>query len=167
MMVFGQLVERLAGLAAWLFVAVGGMLAWEVVMRYFFNAPTIWAEELSRLAQIWATWLAAAWLLKSRQLVAVGLVYNRLTWRAQRLASFFVLLWIALFCVVATWYGVAIVAESIALGRKTATMLDMPLWITSIAVPVGTTLLFLQCLCELLRLMRDPQATFGPNAELP
>lgn len=165
MAAFERLTERLAGLASWLFFAVGGMLAWEVVMRYFFNAPTIWAEELSRFAQIWATWLAAAWLLRSRRLIAVGLVYRRLPLAGRRLASFFALAWIALFCALASWYGVLIVAESVALGRRTATMLDMPLWVTEIAVPVGTTLLLAQCLCEILRLARDPRATFEPAAE--
>ncbi len=46
-----RVTDALGWLGAWLFFAVGGMITYEVVMRYLFNAPTIWAEELSRFFQ--------------------------------------------------------------------------------------------------------------------
>ena len=33
--------------AAWMFFVIGGMITYEVVARYVFNAPTIWAHEAS------------------------------------------------------------------------------------------------------------------------
>ncbi len=158
-MIYERVIDWLADLAAWLFFLVGLMLAYEVVMRYFFNAPTIWAEELSRLAQIWATWLAAAWTLKNRRLIAVGVLYQRLPVPLRRLAAMFTLLFIAAFSAITLYYAVQITAESVELGRKTATMLDMPLWAAEIAVPIGVGLLLVQCLVELVRLWRDPEAT--------
>ncbi len=156
---YERAIHRLADLAAWLYFLVGVMLTYEVVARYFFNAPTIWAEELSRLAQVWATWLAAAWTLRSRRLIAVGLVYQRLPLLARRLAATFTLLFIGCFSAITLYYGLRIVAESVRLGRKTATMLDMPLWVAEIAVPIGVGLLLIQSIVELVRLWRDPQAT--------
>ena len=44
-----RVARALAGLSALLLFAIGAMLTYEVTARYFFNAPTIWAEELSRL----------------------------------------------------------------------------------------------------------------------
>ena len=38
-----------AWIAAVLLAGTGVMLTYEVVARYFFNAPTIWAAELSQL----------------------------------------------------------------------------------------------------------------------
>ena len=157
-MSYARVIDRLADLSAWLFFLVGLMLSYEVVMRYFFNAPTIWAEELSRLAQVWATWLAAAWTLKNRRLIAVGILYDRLPAPLRRLAAGFTLLFIAAFSAVTLYYGAAITVESARLGRKTATMLDMPLWVAEIAVPVGVGLLLVQSLVELVRLWRDPDA---------
>jgi len=158
-MSYGRIIDRLADLSAWLFFLVGLMLSYEVVMRYFFNAPTIWAEELSRLAQIWATWLAAAWTLKNRRLIAVGLIYDRLPPLLRRLAASFTLLFIAAFSAITLYYAILITVESARLGRKTATMLDMPLWAAEIAVPIGIALLLIQCLIELVRLWRDPEAS--------
>ena len=152
----GALVDRLARLSAWIFFVVGFMLLYEVVARYAFNAPTIWAEELSRLFQIWASWLAAAWLLKSRQLIAVGILRGRLPPALERLRAALVLLVIAAVAAGGLVWGLWIVAESIRFGRKTATMLDLPLWISEIAVPVGCALLLLQVVEEARRLLRDP-----------
>ncbi|HFD16709.1 MAG TPA: TRAP transporter small permease [Rhodospirillales bacterium] len=157
-MSYARVIDRLADLSAWLFFLVGLMLSYEVVMRYFFNAPTIWAEELSRLAQVWATWLAAAWTLKNRRLIAVGILYDRLPPPLRRLAAGFTLLFIAAFSAVTLYYAVLITVESAQLGRKTATMLDMPLWVAEIAVPIGVGLLLVQSLVELVRLWRDPDA---------
>jgi len=153
---FERLVDRLARLAAWLFFAIGVMITYEVVARYVFNAPTIWAFDLSRLVQIWATWLAAAHLLRSRQLIAVGLLYGRLGPRAERAAAAVTLAVIALVAGTGLVWGLEIVAESLRFGRKTATMLDLPLWATEIAVPAGCLLLLLQVAVEAVRLARDP-----------
>ena len=165
MRAFARLVDLLAEGAAWLFFAIGGMLTYEVVMRYFFNAPTIWAEELSRLAQVWATWLAAAHLLKSRRLIAVGVLRGRLPARWQRRVTLFNLCVIALFAATALLYALFLLQDSLALGRRTATMLDLPLWVAQAAVPVGCALLLAQCVVEIIGLLRDAGAEFAFSRE--
>ncbi|GBD42071.1 hypothetical protein HRbin39_01458 [bacterium HR39] len=150
------LVDRLARLSAWIFFAIGFMLLYEVVARYLFNAPTIWAEELSRLFQLWASWLAAAHLLESRQLIAIGILRGRLPAALERVRAACVLAVIALVAAGGLVWGLWIVAESIRFGRKTATMLDLPLWVSEIAVPVGCALLLVQVAAEARRLWRDP-----------
>jgi TRAP-type C4-dicarboxylate transport system permease small subunit len=149
-----RLGDRLGTLSAWMFFAVGGMIGYEVVARYVFNAPTIWAEELSRFFQLWATYLAAATLLRRRELIRITLPTGRLGDAGRRAAEVFGLLVIALFSAVAIWYGIAILRDSLALGRSTSTMLDVPQWMTELAVPFGFTLLLLQCLVEIVRLLR-------------
>jgi len=150
------LVDRLARISAWIFFVIGFMLLYEVVARYVFNAPTIWAEELSRLCQIWASWLAAASLLRKRQLIAVGIVRGRLPPVLERLRAALVLLVIGVVAAGGLVWGLWIVGESLRIGRRTATMLDLPLWISEIAVPVGCALLLLQVAEEARRLLRDP-----------
>lgn len=151
--------EAFGWVAAAAFVAVGAMITYEVVMRYVFLAPTIWAEEMSRFLQIWATYIAAATVLRHRQLIAITVVVERLGARGRKLAEAFALVWIVLFCLVAVWYGLDIMLESIRLGRATSTMMAVPQWMTELAIPLGFTLLALQAVAELIRL---PQATPPP-----
>ncbi|MEO1226011.1 MAG: TRAP transporter small permease subunit [Pseudomonadota bacterium] len=73
-----RVTETFAAIAAWLFVAAGAMLVFEVVARYVFVAPTVWAAELSLLCLIWATYMAAAALLRQRRHITITAVTQRL-----------------------------------------------------------------------------------------
>jgi len=147
-----RVAQLLATLSAWLFVAIGAMITWEVLARYVFNAPTIWAEEMSRFFQIWATYLAMAALLHQREFIRITLVIDRLGPTARLAAEVFALLVIACFSIVAAWYGLGIVQESVQVGRATSTMLQVPRWATEVAIPLGFGLLALQSLLEITRL---------------
>jgi TRAP-type C4-dicarboxylate transport system permease small subunit len=152
-------------LAAGAFVAVGAMITYEVVMRYLFVAPTIWAEELSRFVQIWATYLAAALVLKKRELIAITILVERVGPAARRTLEAFALVWIIAFSVVAVVYGLEILLDSIRLGRATSTMLAVPKWLTESAIPVGFGLLALQALGELVRLFKAPPTVSDAGAD--
>ena len=154
-------------LAAVLFVLIGVMITYEVVMRYAFFAPTSWAEEMSRFFQIWAVYIAAAFILRHRHLIVITVVVDRLPRGGRLAAELFALAWIAVFSAVALWYGVVTVVESIAVGRNTSTMLSVPQWMTEIAIPLGFGLLLLQCLLEAARLLRDgPKGLQAADSEL-
>ncbi len=152
-------IDRIGGfcgrLAAASFLVVGAMITYEVVMRYLFVAPTIWAEELSRFVQIWATYLAAAYVLKHRELISITLLVERLDPARRRWLEAFSLVWIIAFSAVAVVYGLQILVDSIVQGRATSTMLALPKWTTESAVPIGFALLALQATAELLRLLRE------------
>ena len=147
-----RLSEFCGRLAAWMFFAIGGMIVYEVVTRYVFLSPTIWAEELSRFTQIWATYLAAGYALKNHHLIVIDLLISRLGATARRVTDAASLAFVAMFCVVAIYYGTATVAESIEVGRATSTMMAVPRWMTESAIPIGFSILLAQCLAQLIRL---------------
>jgi TRAP-type C4-dicarboxylate transport system permease small subunit len=103
-----RLSSLLARLSAWAFFVVGLMICYEVALRYFFNAPTVWAEEMSRFVQLWATYLAAAWALRHRELIRIAIVTDRLPAAARRWLELFSLLVIVAFSGFAVWYGARI-----------------------------------------------------------
>jgi TRAP-type C4-dicarboxylate transport system permease small subunit len=166
-----RLIDRLSDLcgrlAAVLFVLIGVMITYEVVMRYAFFAPTTWAEEMSRFFQIWAVYIAAAFILRHRHLIVITVIVDRLPRGGRLAAELFALAWIAVFSAVALWYGVVTVTESIAVGRHTSTMLSVPQWMTEIAIPIGFGLLLLQCGLEAVRVLRQgPKGLQAADSEL-
>lgn len=161
---FQFLTKALAWAAAVLFVAAGFMLTYEVVARYFFSAPTIWAAELSQLALIWGSLLAMAWLLGARRHIAVDALVDLLSPEQRRFTETFAMLCIATFSALVTWKGWDIFLDSYERGRTTGSMLDLPTWVTELAVPAGFALLFLQALLEAWRALtgeRDADAPHG------
>lgn len=153
------LVDRLgawaARLSAWMFFAIGLMVTWEVITRKIFNSPTIWVDEVARFFQIWAVYLAAAHLLKNRDLIVVEVIPIRGHPLRRKLIESLTLVMIGVFAVIAIGYGTGIVSESIAMGRHTSTMLGVPRWITESAIPFGFGLLLAQVTVEFVRLWRD------------
>ncbi|MBD1548384.1 TRAP transporter small permease [Roseibium aggregatum] len=161
---FQFLTKALAWVAAALFVMAGFMLTYEVVARYFFSAPTIWAAELSQLALIWGSLLAMAWLLGARRHIAVDALVDLLSPEQRRFTEAFAMLCIAAFSALVTWKGWDIFFDSFERGRTTGSMLDLPTWVTELAVPAGFALLFLQALLEAWRSLtgeRDADAPHG------
>jgi len=148
MTAFTRLTTALAWAAALLFTFSGVMLTYEVIARYFFTAPTIWAAELSQLCLIWGSLIAMAWALGARRHIAVDAVVRLLPEGVRRLTETFAMLAVAAFSALVTWKGWAIFYDSFERGRTTGSMLDLPTWVSELAIPIGFALLFVQALIE-------------------
>ncbi|XWN29695.1 MAG: TRAP transporter small permease [Devosia sp.] len=142
----GVVTRALALCASILLLAIGVMLTYEVVARYFFNAPTVWAEELSRLFLIWAVFLASAWLLRTNEHIRVTVLLDQTSPAIQRFAKAAGLVFVAAIAGFVAWNGVPIAAQSFEVGRTTGSMLDIPSWWAQASVPVGFGLIALQAL---------------------
>ncbi|PVB62021.1 TRAP transporter small permease [Labrenzia sp. 011] len=148
---FSHLLKALAWIAALLFFAAGAMLTYEVTARYLFVAPTIWAAELSQLCLIWGTMIAMPWLLQANHHIAVDVMTDRMGPRARTVCRVLSMAAIALLSAMVAWKGGDIFLESFERGRTTGSMLDMPTWVSELAIPFGFSLLFVQALIELAR----------------
>ncbi|MDW4497967.1 TRAP transporter small permease [Sulfitobacter sp. D35] len=157
--------DRLTGILGWvaaaLFVLAGAMLTWEVVARYFFVRPTIWAAELSQYCLIWGCLLAMAGVLRQRRHITVTAGLALMPVRARRLADLAGLAAIFVFALIVGYYGGEIFVDSWQRGRTAGTMLDPPVWTIEIAVPLGFALLAIQCLAEMVRTWRHGPPDIG------
>lgn len=145
-------ISRLFGtVAGWAYFATALMLGYEVVMRYVFIAPTIWAEELARMLLVWATFGGAAILLHRRQHITITLLTDLLSPRLRQAQEVFVLLFIAGLAALIVYDGTGIAYDSFHRGRTTGSMLDLPAWWSQASLPVCFALLGLQALVEALR----------------
>lgn len=153
-MSFYLAVERAMGrIAALLLALTGAFLTVEVVARYFFIRPTIWAAELSQLCLIWAVPIAMAWVLSTGQhirVTALTALAPAPVRRAMELASLLVVLVFSLFVMV---YGYDIFADSLERGRTSGTMLNLKAWVREASVPVGFAVLTLSCVVNMWRVL--------------
>ncbi|MDF1748289.1 MAG: TRAP transporter small permease [Alphaproteobacteria bacterium] len=162
---FDQFTLALAWIAAILFALTGAMLTYEVVMRYFFIAPTIWAAELSQLCLIWGSLIAMAWALRWGRHIAVDAVAVLLPVPIRRQTDAMAMIVVGLFSVIVVWKGGLIFWDSFERGRTTATMLDLPSWISELSVPFGFAILAVQSGIELIATLRG-QRDAGREAHL-
>lgn len=127
------------------------MLFFEVVARYIFNAPTIWTQDVAVACQVWFTYMGMAYALRQRQLIRITAIVSLAGPTGRKVLEGFALLVIAAFSVVAVVYGWDVVADSIRLGRRQPTMLEMPNWIAELPVVLGFLLLGIQAVADLIR----------------
>ncbi len=165
MPIIDRISERLAAVAAWLFFATGLMLGWEVVARYVFTAPTIWAEELSRLFLVWGTLAGAAALVRRREHIRITILTDLLPGRLRTGLEVLGLTAIAAFSLAIVVYGFEIAWDSFSRGRTTGSMFDIQLAWSQGAVPLGGLLLTLQALAEVLRTLRHGAPPPGQSGD--
>lgn len=159
-------ISRVAGkLAGWLFFIIGLILTLDVVARFVFLKPTIWAGDIAVTLQIWGAYLAAAYVLQQRAFIRITAFIGMASATLRRAAEALTLVVIAGFCAIAVWQSIDIVIESVEFGRRASSMLAMPKWISEISIPIGFGLLFLQALADLIRLPLRPAPEFSDEVE--
>lgn len=142
-------------ISAWSLFAVGFFITFEVVMRYVFNAPTVWVDEISRVMQVWVVYLAAAYVLKHREMVTIELILKQPNTLLRRLAETVAIVMLFIFAGVACYYGFQIWLKSTLAGHTTDTYLAPPKMITHAPVWVGSALLLLQGAVQLYRVWTE------------
>jgi TRAP-type C4-dicarboxylate transport system permease small subunit len=163
---FAFLVTALAIVAAALFVLAGAMLTWEVLARYFFTAPTVWAAEFSQLCLIWGTLIAMPWCLRERRHIRITAVTGMLPEGGRRIAETFAMAAVAVFSALVLWKGWAIFWDSFERGRGSSdSLMGTPAWVPEAAVPFGFALLLIQALIEATRAIRGDIQPEGAHGE--
>jgi TRAP-type C4-dicarboxylate transport system permease small subunit len=145
---FRNVVERcnvILGMVSGLGVlAMGLILTYEVVCRYFFNAPTIWAQETSTYLYMWTMLAAASYTLQEGKHVHVDLVTERLPSRTRNLVEMVTGAIGAVFCAIVSVQAYEMIAATVRFGKVSATPLRVPLWIPQSALLMGFVLLTFQ-----------------------
>jgi TRAP-type C4-dicarboxylate transport system permease small subunit len=138
---FNLAVGYLCGLGI---LVMGLILSYEVVCRYFFDSPTIWAQETAGYIFMWTMLAGSAYTLMKGKHVRIDLLIERLSRRAQcRLDVLTSLVGIA-FSGVVSWQAWEMMLASLKFGKVSATLLRVPVWIPQCSLLLGFVLLTFQ-----------------------
>lgn len=147
-------------------IFVTAALSYEACARYFFHAPTSWAQDVSVTLQIWMTYLGMAMVLKDRKMIRITALLGVAPVWVRYACEFLALGIILAFSAMATVKGWDMLLDSIRLGRRQPTVLALPNWIAELPVVVGFAFLSLQSLAELIRLPFRGPPSFSIESEL-
>lgn len=136
---------------SFLLLGLIGAITIEVVSRYAFNAPTIWAYESIIFSAGVLYVIGGAYTYRLRAHVIVDIVYNMFSPRGKAFLDIFVC-----FAFFLVYIGVVLVMggiagwESIMENEHTGSMWDPPIYPVKAMVPVGFFLILLQGLAKLI-----------------
>jgi len=138
-------------IAVWLMAVVVPVMVYEVVCRYLFNAPTVWAMELAVLLFGPYFLLGGPYLLHLRGHVALDLVHARLSPAWRRRVDLLNYPVIVAFCAILLYYSVPPALNAFAYRETSFSAWNPPIWPFKAAVPVALLLMLLQALAEFVR----------------
>lgn len=127
------------------------ILALEVVLRYVFDSPTMWAHGTTQ--RIFATYyiLSGAYIFRYNKHVSVDIVYNRFSLRTRANLSLIGSLFFFVFCGVMLWKGIDFAWTSLSQLEPDATPWRAPLYPFKMMIPLGALLILLQGLAKFIR----------------
>ena len=152
---FARMTDRLNSLvgefaAYWTVIAVF-VFYYEVIARYIFNSPTIWAHESMFLLFGMQYLLAGGFCLREGAHVRVDVFYARMPRRARAAADLATSVFFFIFTGALLWTGWIFFSDSFAIGQVSHTEWEIPHWPIKFALPLGGALILLQGVAGVLR----------------
>ena len=152
-----DIVTRIVGEQTSLFFLVAVALTfYEVVLRYFFNAPTTWVHEVTIALTAAAFIIAGSYTLQRNDHIRISLVFDMAPVRTRRWLNVVNLI-LTLYFLTALEYGAAIQAgKSIAVVKRTGTASDLPIPVALKSLLfAGVAMMILQAIVQLRRALRS------------
>lgn len=158
---WARLLRLSQSLCAVLILLIGAIVSYEVIARSVFNAPTIWSQEIAVYLLIACAFFGYAPTMQAGEHIRIDLLIKRFRETTRQVVELLTCICIAVFAGIAAWGGFEMMAQSFRYGRKSLTLLAVPVWIPQLLVPVGMVLLLIVVLVrgwQLALQLRGPRS---------
>lgn len=132
------------------------IVVYDVVMRYLFHAPTIWASEISLYLLQFLVYFSLGALVVHSGHVRVSFWIENLVGLGRYWGEILTTALILPYAGVLIWYGGVFAGNAHARGMLSPTLLEIPLWIPYGLIPAGGVLLALGAITKILVLAAGP-----------
>lgn len=126
------------------------LVAMEVVLRYVFNSPTNWTNEIDGYLYIMIVLMGVGYVQRSGSHIKMDFFYGRTKGLTRIIIDLFVNSVIFVYSAAVTYQGWGYALKSMLRGERSSTTLAFPLWPSMMAVPIGFGLMTLVSLCMVI-----------------
>ena len=138
-------------IVAFLIPAMMLITTYEVVMRYFFNAPTIWAMETTQYLFLATTALGGAYVLLHRGHVNVSIIYDKLDRKKHAIVDIVTFFFFFAFIATLLWHTLDATLEAVKDRQHSASFWGPPVYPVYIVMTAGIVLMGLQGIAMFIR----------------
>ena len=137
--------------AAWLVLPVIVVVTYEIVARYVFKSPTIWAVETMIYGCALIYVLCSAWVTQDGRHVRIDMVYERLSPRGKAVMDSISFLAFLLYISFLLWATYQYAYKSTVILEESDSPWRPPLWPMKISLALGVALILLQGIANWIR----------------
>ncbi len=149
--------DALALAASWILLAMTLLVTADVIFRYFFNNPLVFAAEVSEFMMAAVILFGFAQTFQKGEHVRVELLIGGMSQRVRRRLRIVTLFLAVLFLVFFNWQAFNLVLESYSLTQKSAVML-FPLWVPQMMIAVGGIIFLIAVLAATIQLIKNNES---------
>ena len=143
--------DRSGKVSSILIVGMIFSLVFEVVMRYVFDKPTMWAHETSQYFFGAHFMMAGAYALRHNAHVNVEILYDRFSPRTKAIIAVITSLFFFLFCGLLFWNGWELAWDSLLNLERSQTPWGPPVYPAKLMIPIGGIAILLQGFAKFIR----------------
>jgi len=153
-LVISRLNHALGVVGAGILVSMLLLISANVLMRYVFNSPIPWADQMATYGLVYVTFIGAPRVLARRGHVAVDILHASLPARQQRLLRVAIDVVGMVYCLLFLLLASKELSGLVVRGAEFSDAVTVPQWIVYAVIPVGAGLLCLQFLANFLADLR-------------
>ena len=147
--------SSMAMLSEWMVLATVLIVFYDVVMRYIFNSPTIWAQEISEYMLVFLAFIGAAEMQRQKANIKMDYLYIRFSPGMRRYVDFFISLLMIIFSFLLLRASIKMTLTAYKYGSESNSLLGTPLFIPYSTVAIGMFLLLLQGIVDMVESARQ------------
>jgi TRAP-type C4-dicarboxylate transport system permease small subunit len=156
---FSRVLNMAAGVCLFILMMI---VAVDVLLRYIFNAPLMWAYEAGSLLMVPIVFLALAWTQAQGGHVRVGLLVDRMGPRVRSFGYFFTSLVALPFFMALTWQTWLRAWKAWEVGQASMGLYPIPFFPFMVTIPLGGLAISLQLVVGMLRQWRSLTGSLAP-----
>ncbi len=125
----------------------------DLTLRYFFSAPLLWGTEVTEIFLLYITFLGTAWVFKEDGHVVVDVFIRQAMGKRRKVLMTISYLLVAMVSAVLIYYGFYATYDHHRRGVFNPTILETPIALIIMIIPIGSIPLFLEVLVKGWKLM--------------
>jgi TRAP-type C4-dicarboxylate transport system permease small subunit len=126
----------------------------DLALRYFFNSPLLWGTEVTEILLLYITFLGMAWVFREDGHVVIDVFTNKATGRKKKILNGISYFLVGIVSAVLIYYGFYTTYDHYSRGVFNPTVIETPIALIIIVIPIGSIPLFLEVLVKGWKLLK-------------
>lgn len=126
-------------------------IGFTVLARFFFNYAGAWSVELSEYIMLYATFLAAPWLVRQGEHIKLDLLTNALSEKNQYYFKMFAYIVSLLVCIIVAYFGFIVAWDNYVREVTLINIFSLPKYILLVIIPISGLFMLLEFLNRIIQ----------------